>query len=181
VVQRDPYGKLDQIPVAVVNEDRPVTVNGQEVNAGKLFVDELKKDRVFDWHFVDRAEAALDPILAWSVIGLVVLAAAAFTAIAHLFRTWLGGVASAVVLVLSLLQLTTCAGTYPYETLPDFFRALHWALPMAYFVDGLRVTITGGNIAHLWRDALVLAGFLVVALALTTLWSAANGSGRCRS
>jgi putative membrane protein len=111
----------------------------------------------------------LDPTLTWSMIGLVVLAAAAFTAIAHLFRTWLGGVASAVVLVLLLLQLTTCAGTYPYETLPGFFRALHWALPMTYFVDGLRVTITGGNTAHLWRDAVVLAGFLVVALALTTL------------
>jgi putative membrane protein len=54
----DPYGKLDQIPVAVVNEDRPVTVNGQDVNAGKLFVDELRKDRIFDWRFVDRAEAA---------------------------------------------------------------------------------------------------------------------------
>jgi putative membrane protein len=54
----DPYGKLDQIPVAVVNDDKPVTVNGQTINAGKLFVDELKKDRIFDWRFVDRAEAA---------------------------------------------------------------------------------------------------------------------------
>jgi putative membrane protein len=40
---------------------------------------------------------------------------------------------------------------------------------MSYFVDGLRVTITGGNTAHLVRDVLVLAGFLVVALTLTTL------------
>jgi putative membrane protein len=111
----------------------------------------------------------LDPTMAWAMIGLVVLAAAAFTAIAHLFRTWLGGVASAVVLVLLLLQLTTSAGTYPYETLPGFFRALHWFLPMSYFVDGLRVTITGGNGAHLVRDVLVLAGFLVVSLVLTTL------------
>jgi putative membrane protein len=111
----------------------------------------------------------LDPTMTWSMIGLVVLAAAAFTAIAHLFRTWLGGVASAVVLVLLLLQLTTCAGTYPYETLPGFFRALHWFLPMSYFVDGLRVTITGGNTGHLARDVLVLAGFLLVSLALTTL------------
>jgi putative membrane protein len=71
--------------------------------------------------------------------------------------------------VLLLLQLTTCAGTYPYETLPGFFRVLHPLLPMTYFVDGLRVTITGGNGAHLLRDALVLGGFLVVALALTTL------------
>jgi putative membrane protein len=111
----------------------------------------------------------LDPTLTWAMLGLVVLAAIAFTAIAHLFRTWLGGVASAVILVLLLLQLTTSAGTYPYETLPGFFRALHWFLPMSYFVDGLRVTITGGNTAHLVRDVLVLAGFLIVSLALTTL------------
>lgn len=111
----------------------------------------------------------LDPVSTWATLGLVVLAAAAFTAIAHLFRTLLGGVASAVILVLLLLQLTTSAGTYPYETLPGFFRALHWFLPMSYFVDGLRVTITGGNTGHLVRDALVLGGFLVVALALTTL------------
>jgi putative membrane protein len=111
----------------------------------------------------------LDPTMTWAMLGLVVLAALAFTAIAHLFRTWLGGVASAVILVLLLLQLTTSAGTYPYETLPGFFRALHWFLPMSYFVDGLRVTITGGNTAHLVRDVLVLAGFLVVSLALTTL------------
>jgi len=111
----------------------------------------------------------LDPTHPWAMLGLVVLAAAAFTAIAHLLRTWLGGVASAVILVLLLLQLTTCAGTYPYETLPGFFRALHPLLPMTYFVDALRVTITGGNTAHLVRDASVLAGFLVMALALTTL------------
>jgi putative membrane protein len=111
----------------------------------------------------------LDPAHAWAMIGLVVLAALAFTAIAHLFRTWLGGVASAVVLVLLLLQLTTSAGTYPYETLPGFFRALHHVLPMTYFVDGLRVTTTGGNGAHLLRDVLVLGGFLVVSLMATTL------------
>jgi putative membrane protein len=111
----------------------------------------------------------LSPDNPLAMLGLVVLAAAAFTAIAHLLRTWLGGVASAVILVLLLLQLTTCAGTYPYETLPGFFRVLHPLLPMTYFVDALRVTITGGNTGHLVRDAVVLAGFLVVALALTTL------------
>ena len=31
----------------------------------------------------------LDPVHAWATIGLVVLAALAFTAIAHLLRTWL--------------------------------------------------------------------------------------------
>jgi putative membrane protein len=101
------------------------------------------------------------------MIGLVVLTAASFTAIAHLLRTALGGVASAVILVLLLLQLTTCGGTYPPETLPLPFRALHTVLPMTYVVDGLRVAVTGGDGAHLARDAIILAGYLLVALVAT--------------
>ncbi len=111
----------------------------------------------------------LDPVHPWQTIGLLILAAATFTAIAHLLRTWLGGVASAVILVLLLLQLTTCGGTYPYETLPLPFKVLHPLLPMSYLVEGLRVTTVGGNAAHLLRDTLVLAGFLVAALILTTV------------
>jgi putative membrane protein len=118
---------------------------------------------VVDWGL------GLDPVHPWQLVGLMVLAAASFTAVAHLLRVLLGGVASAISLILLLLQLTTCAGTYPYETLPAVFRALHPILPMTYLVEGLRVTITGGNSAHLVRDTLVLAGFLVVALLLTVL------------
>jgi putative membrane protein len=81
-------------------------------------------------------------------------------------------VASALSLILLLLQLTTCAGTYPYETLPVMFRVLHPLLPMTYLVDGLRVAITGGNGAHLARDTVVLAAFLLVALGLTVLVTA---------
>jgi putative membrane protein len=114
----------------------------------------------------------LDPVHPWQLIGLTSLAAATFTTIAHFLRLLLGGVASAVSLILLLLQLTTCAGTYPYETLPLVFRALHPVLPMTYLVDGLRVTITGGNGAHLARDILVLAAFFVVALGLAVLTTA---------
>jgi putative membrane protein len=118
---------------------------------------------VLDWGL------GLAPVHPWQFIGLMALAAAAFSAIAHVFRVLLGTIASAVTLVLLLLQLTTCAGTYPYETLPAVFRALHPLLPMSYLVDGFRVTVTGGNPAHLVRDCLVLAGFLLAALVLTTL------------
>lgn len=111
----------------------------------------------------------LAPEHPWQMAGLIALAAGAFTAIAHFLRLLLGGVASAVSLILLLLQLTTCAGTYPYETLPLVFRALHPLLPMTYLVDALRVTITGGNAAHLARDTLILAAFLVVFTGLSVL------------
>ncbi len=53
----DPYGRLNQIPVAVVNQDKPVTVEGHTVDAGKLFVDQLRETPLLGWRFVDAAEA----------------------------------------------------------------------------------------------------------------------------
>ena len=72
-------------------------------------------------------------------------------------------------LVLLMLQLTSCAGIIPLPTLPAPFRFLHPLMPMTYLVDGLRISISGGPSDRYWRDVAVLAGFLVVALALTTL------------
>ena len=51
----DPYGKLDQVPVAVVNEDVPVEVDGKTIDAGDRLVTELQADPIFDWQFVDQA------------------------------------------------------------------------------------------------------------------------------
>ena len=53
----DPYGKTDQVPVAVVNLDDPVEVDGQQVAAGNRLVTELQKDEIFDWQFVSEDEA----------------------------------------------------------------------------------------------------------------------------
>ncbi|WP_164821674.1 YhgE/Pip family protein, partial [Paenibacillus koleovorans] len=53
----DPYGRLDSLPVAVVNEDRGATYNGQEMRVGDEFVNTIKKTDGFEWHFVTREEA----------------------------------------------------------------------------------------------------------------------------
>lgn len=57
----DPYGKLDQMPVAVVNEDTGANVeaDGQTtaINGGAQLVDQLEADRIFDWRFVDADQA----------------------------------------------------------------------------------------------------------------------------
>ena len=111
----------------------------------------------------------LDPVNVGGAIGVVILAAACFTAIAQLLRTWLGAAGSAITLVLLMVQLTASGGLYPVETTPAPFRVIHDFLPMTYLVDALRVTFTGGTHAHLWRDVAVLAGFLIVALGLCIL------------
>lgn len=102
-------------------------------------------------------------------VGLLALAAAAFAAVVHFLRTWLGPVGGVLSLVLLVVQLTASGGLYPMETTPAPFQAIHPLLPMTYLVDGLRVTISGGLTEHLVRDLAVLGGFLVVFLALTVL------------
>lgn len=108
----------------------------------------------------------VDPVGSIAVVTLAVLV---FTLIAHLCRTALGLVGSAVLLVLLMLQLTGSGGIYPVETLPAPLRALHPYLPMSYLVDAFRVVFTGGEQSHLMRDVGVLAGFGVVAFALICL------------
>lgn len=111
----------------------------------------------------------LDPVNIGGSIGVVLLAAACFTAIAHLLRTWLGVVGSALTLVLLMVQLTSAGGLYPVETLPAPFRAIHQLIPMTYLIDALRITFTGGPTDHLWRDIAVLVGFTVVAVGVCML------------
>jgi putative membrane protein len=57
----DPYGKLDRLPVAVVNLDTGTQVKGQDgttdVHAGDDFVDSLHTQHNFDYRDVDAAEA----------------------------------------------------------------------------------------------------------------------------
>ncbi|BBH21998.1 phage infection protein [Paenibacillus baekrokdamisoli] len=53
----DPYGKLKELPVAVVNLDQGANFQGKYMTVGNEFVDELKKNRSFDWRFVSDQEA----------------------------------------------------------------------------------------------------------------------------
>src|SRR5262245_54630140 len=54
----DPYGNLDRIPVALVNEDRPATApDGSTVSAGHDLTDALLDRHVFGWHETDANEA----------------------------------------------------------------------------------------------------------------------------
>lgn len=53
----DPYGKVDKLPVAIVNLDKPATVNEEKLHAGEDLVTELKKNKKFDWHFITKEQA----------------------------------------------------------------------------------------------------------------------------
>ncbi len=116
--------------------------------------------------------------MGWSTglgtVAFTVLVAAAFLAVQQMLTAVLGPAAGKVAIIaLLMLQLTAASGTYPVETTPAFFRALHPALPMTYAITGLRELTTGGTDARLWTSVGALALFLVGSLAVTS-WRAAR-------
>ncbi len=49
----DPYGQVENLPVAVVNHDKPVEYEGKTLQVGKELVDELKDNDSLAFNFVD--------------------------------------------------------------------------------------------------------------------------------
>ncbi|MFF2808551.1 YhgE/Pip family protein [Streptomyces sp. NPDC058000] len=111
----------------------------------------------------------LEMARAGATIGFLMLATACFTAVIQLLSAFFGPAGRVLTLVILMLQLTSAGGTYPVQTSPAFFSAIHPFLPMSYVVDGLRRLITGGDVDVVWQGSAVLAAFTLGALALTAL------------
>lgn len=53
----DPYGRVNHLPVAVVNQDKAVKQNQQTLSIGKDMVASMKEGKNLDYHFVTLAKA----------------------------------------------------------------------------------------------------------------------------
>ena len=53
----DPYNNLDNVDVAIVNEDLEIECNGEILNVGSDIVDTIKESDKFSWNFVTNEEA----------------------------------------------------------------------------------------------------------------------------
>ncbi|MFF4310146.1 YhgE/Pip family protein [Streptomyces sp. NPDC001507] len=123
--------------------------------------------------------AALMAVLHWAIglemvraagtVGFLFLVAACFAAIVQWLNARFGAAGRILVLALLMLQLTSAGGTYPVQTSPGFFNAIHPFLPMSYVVSALRRLITGGGLGPVWQACAVLVAFTAGALALTAV------------
>ncbi|RVU26361.1 hypothetical protein EOT10_12440 [Streptomyces antnestii] len=123
--------------------------------------------------------AALMSVLHWALglqmvraagtVGFLFLVTACFAAIVQWLNARFGAAGRILVLAVLMLQLTSAGGTYPVQTSPGFFNAIHPFLPMTYVVEALRRLISGGGLGPVWQACAVLAAFTAGALALTAL------------
>ncbi|WP_405815763.1 YhgE/Pip domain-containing protein [Streptomyces sp. NBC_01390] len=123
--------------------------------------------------------AALMSVLHWAIglemvraagtVGFLFLVTACFAAIVQWLNARFGAAGRILVLALLMLQLTSAGGTYPVQTSPGFFNAIHPFMPMSYVVEALRRLITGGGLGPVWQACAVLAAFTAGALALTAV------------
>lgn len=123
--------------------------------------------------------AALLSVLHWGLglqmertagtMGFLLLVTTCFTAIVQFLNARFGPAGRILVLAMLMLQLTSAGGTYPIQTSPEFFNALHPFLPMSYVVEGLRHLITGGELWPVWQACAVLSAFTLGALTLTAV------------
>jgi putative membrane protein len=116
---------------------------------------------------VVRFALGLSPVHPWLVWALMVLTAAVFAAVMQLLGAALKAAGRIVALALLMLQLTSSGGTYPVETSPGFFQAIHPLLPMTYTVEALRHAIDGGQAPTVVHAALLLFAYGIASAGLT--------------
>lgn len=101
----------------------------------------------------------------------IILGSMTFISIVQFCVVNLGDIGKFLAILFLILQLTSCGGTFPMETVPQIFNALYKFMPMTYTVELLREVISGNDMAYAWRNALVLIGVVLVFAALTVLFA----------
>ena len=109
----------------------------------------------------------IDNVPAFYAMGY--LTALVFAAIMQMLMAAFGFPGKFVAIILLMLQLTACAGTFPIQTTPDFFQVINPYMPMTYVVQGMRQIMTGLDYGTVGFDCFVLFAIGAACFALTCL------------
>ncbi|WP_068615119.1 YhgE/Pip family protein [Paenibacillus tuaregi] len=84
--------------------------------------------------------------------------------------TWLDNPGRFVAILILIIQLTTSAGTFPLELIPDWMKVFNPWLPMTYSVSGYKAVISSGDMHLAWSYLGILAVFGGIFLILTLIY-----------
>nr|WP_276208320.1 YhgE/Pip family protein [Fictibacillus barbaricus] len=107
-------------------------------------------------------------------IGLSIITSLTFLALIQLLVTVLGDPGRFVAIIILILQLTTSAGTFPLELIPNGLQVFNAWLPMTYSVSGFKAVISSGDMSSFTQNMWVLVGFMVVCMVGTWTYFASQ-------
>lgn len=110
------------------------------------------------------------------------LVSMSFIAIIQLFLICFSNIGKFLAIALLILQLTSCGGTFPMETVPRIYNILYPFMPMTYSVGLFKEAISGtGDIALILKNVGFLVVFLFGSLFFTVLFAYLKKKGRNRA
>ncbi|MDN4593173.1 YhgE/Pip domain-containing protein [Polycladomyces subterraneus] len=96
-----------------------------------------------------------------------ILTSITFMSLVFCIVSLVGPLGKFIAIATMVLQLTSSAGTFPAELLPDFFRTAHDYLPMTYAVSGFKAVISSGDYSFMWEDGKILLSYFTVFVVVT--------------
>lgn len=99
-----------------------------------------------------------------------ILTSLTFMTLVQMLVTWLGDPGRFMAILILILQLTTSAGTFPLELIPEPLQWFNPLLPMTYSVAGYKSIISDGNFAFMWQNASILTAFILGASVLSVMY-----------
>ncbi len=90
-----------------------------------------------------------------------IMTSLAFIALIQLLVSVFADAGRFIAIVILILQLTTSAGTFPLELIPNFLQHFNAILPMTYSVQGFKAVISSGDFSFMWQNFMILLGYLI--------------------
>ncbi|MDD3392136.1 MAG: YhgE/Pip domain-containing protein [Bacilli bacterium] len=103
-------------------------------------------------------------------IAFTLLISLSFMSIIQMLSTLFGNVGRFISILLLILQLTACGGTFPIETAPNFYNVINPFMPMTYTVNGLRAIIGNGNMSIVANSSVVMIAITLVCYSIIYLY-----------
>ncbi|MEH7234614.1 YhgE/Pip domain-containing protein [Bacillus sp. JJ1562] len=90
-----------------------------------------------------------------------------FLTLIQMLVTMMGDPGRFIAIIILILQLTTSAGTFPLELIPNALQPINALLPMTYSVQSFKAVISSGDFAYMWHNNLILLTYMVAFMAIT--------------
>jgi putative membrane protein len=90
-----------------------------------------------------------------------------FMSLIQMLVSMMGDPGRFIAIIVLILQLTTSAGTFPLELIPNALQPINALLPMTYSVQSFKAVISSGDFSYMWHNNFILLAYMVSFMLVT--------------